>query len=300
VLRENAPDGKVDVPGIMADIGHNATLFERITKAEGADRFARFLQRMLVLDVIVFTPVLLALMGRAGSDEKDRVAAAEFLESYLIRRTICGEQTRGYGTLALRLLRVMRIIPGGEPVSNAIAGELARSISGVDAWPDDESFRTQWLKRRFYNGLRRDRVLMILQALEEAYQGGRQKAEPLMTFDLSRLQIEHILPRSWRDHWPVQDEGATAEDRDWALDGIGNLTLVSARLNPSLSNGPWNGPPGACKRSGLQEHSRLELNRRLLAGHEEWNERQMQVRASELFEMAREIWPFSTSIVTSL
>lgn len=91
--------------------------------------------------------------------------------------------------------------------------------------------------------------------------------------------------------WCLQAGGVTPEARSWAVDGIGYLTLVSERLSPSLSNGPWNGAPGARRRNGLQAHSKPELNRRLLDGHAEWHEERMLIRADELFEQARSISP---------
>jgi hypothetical protein len=297
-MRKASSERTISVEALMQSIAKDATFFERLATENGTDRFSRFIQRLRTLDVVVFDPVLLALMGRQGSDEDDRVAAAEAIESYLVRRMVCGYQTRGYGALALRLLKAMRNTPAERPVAAAIATELAEAVGGAESWPDDDEFRTQWRQRKFYNGLRRDRVSMILQAIEEAWQMKNEKAEPILTFDLARLQIEHVMPQGWQEHWPIKDEDVTAEHRTWAIDGIGNLTLVSSKLNPSLSNGPWNGPSGACKRDGLHAHSKLELNRRLLDGYPEWNEDRMQDRADELFEEARQLWAPATDTLT--
>lgn len=285
-------DGAVDIPRLLASIRRDADLYERIDKPEGDERFDRFLQRLKVLDVVVLHPVLLALMGRPGSDTADLEACAVAIESYLVRRMICGYQTRGYGALALRLLKVIADTSADEPVAGALQEHLRVSTTGSEAWPDDEMFKSEWVRRKFYNGLRRDRVLMILQALEETYQSRAHKAEPLMTFDWSKLQIEHILPQSWVQHWPLNDDTAP-EDRDWALHGIGNLTLVSERLNPSLSNAPWSSTASSshAKSAALKQHSRLELNRHLLDQHEDWNEAEMRKRAERMFEEARIIWP---------
>lgn len=298
VLRQASPERMISVESLMQSIAKDSAFFERLATENGTDRFSRFIQRLRTLDVVVFDPVLLALMGRQGSDDDDRVAAAEAIESYLVRRMVCGYQTRGYGALALRLLKAMRNVPADDPVASTIAAELAEAVGGADSWPDDEEFRTQWRQRKFYNGLRRDRVSMILQAIEEAWQMKNEKAEPILTFDLARLQIEHVMPQGWQEHWPIEEEGVTAENRTWAVDGIGNLTLVSSKLNPSLSNGPWSGPSGACKRDGLHAHSKLELNRRLLDGYPEWNEDRMRDRADELFEEARQIWAPATDATT--
>jgi hypothetical protein len=291
-LKAASLNGAVDVPELLANIRRDADLYERIDKPSGNGRFDRFLQRLKVMDVIVLHPVLLALMGRPGSDTSDLEACAVAIESYLVRRMICRYQTRGYGALALRLLKVIADTGADEPVADALQEHLRASATGSEAWPDDESFKSEWVRRKFYNGLRRDRVLMILQALEETYQGRAYKAEPLMTFDWSKLQIEHILPQHWLQHWTLTD-GLTPEDRDWALHGIGNLTLVSERLNPSLSNAPWLSTESSAyaKREALKQHSRLEINRRLLDHHEIWNETEMRKRAEQLFEEARIIWP---------
>ena len=75
--------------------------------------------------------------------------------------------------------------------------------------------------------------------------------------------------------------------------GIGNLTLVSQALNPSMSNSPWAGTvqkPG--KRDALNKHAIMHMNRRLLDQFkEDWTEETIATRAGMLFEDARAIWP---------
>ena len=265
-LKAASADGRIDVGALMAAIAADADLYVRIDAAVGTDRLARFLQRLKPLDVTALDPVLLAVMGRDGTDEQDLTAVAVAIESYLVRRMVCGYQTRSYGALALRLLKAIHEIPVDAPAAPAVAAELAAAVGGTDSWPDDDEFGRHWRQRNFYNGLRRSRTLMVLKALEEAYQARFWKGEPILTFDLDKLQIEHVMPQSWHEHWPMAED-VSAEQRTWALNGVGNLTLVSDRLNPSLSNGPWTGPTDACKSEGLRRHSKLEMNRRLLDGH---------------------------------
>lgn len=46
------------------------------------------------------------------------------------------------------------------------------------------------------------------------------------------------------------------------------------------------------KQKGLRDHSKLELNRRLLDDHPtHWNEETVEKRAKSLFEIAAVIWP---------
>lgn len=289
-LATSAPGVGIDITALMSEIAADAERYVFIDKAEGKDRFATFLRRLKPLDVTVLDPVLLALMERDGNGGEDLRSAAVAIESYLVRRMICGYQTRGYGALTLRLLKAIRGVERGQPVATAVATELAAAVSGADSWPSDLEFRDHWRRRNFYNGLRRSRTLMVLQALEQDYQAASIKSEPILTFDLDALQIEHVMPVAWEKHWPVAHE-ALRDQRSVAVNGIGNLTLISERLNPSLSNGPWHGTPGQGKREGLHKHSKLELNRRLLEAHQDWTDEAIAARADELFESARKIWP---------
>lgn len=294
-VREGGPrneDGKLDVAALMLDIAEDAKRFRLIEQPGGQTRFDTFLRRLGVMDIVVYHPVLLELMGRAGSDDSDRDAAGVALESYLVRRLVCGYQTRGYGALAITLLDSIAKVPVDQPAAAAIIAELADG-TGSDRWPDDESFKSEWCRKKFYGNLRRNRVLMILRAIEERYQRESIKSEPVLTFNFDELEIEHILPQAWETHWPLDESVMSREDRNWWLHGIGNLTLVSGSLNKDLSHGPWIAEPGSPSKSkGLQAHSKLELNARLLREHHEiWDEDRMKTRAESLFEAARRIWP---------
>jgi hypothetical protein len=257
-------DGKLNVEALMSDIADDAKRFRLIEKPVGKTRFDIFLRRLGVLDIVVFYPVLLELMGRSGSDNADRDEAGIALESYLVRRVVCGYQTRGYGTLALTLLDRMAAVPSDQPAASAIIATLTEA-TGSDRWPDNETFYAEWSRKKFYGNLRRNRVLMILRAIEEQYQREGTRSEPVLSFNFDELEIEHILPQGWETFWPLDENITTRQDRNSWLHGIGNLTLISGSLNKELSHGPWvavNGGPS--KQAGLQLHSKLDLNARLL------------------------------------
>jgi hypothetical protein len=286
------PDGSGVAKGLMGSIRTDATRFERIDRPAGNSRFDLFLDRLKSLDMIVFHPVIFELMDGLSEDAEALNRSAAHLESYLVRRMICGMQTRGYGTLSIKLLRALRENRGVD-LAEIVKGQLL-SLDGTDEWPSDEPFRREWTRRQFYGYFRRERVLMILRAIEHYYQTKSDKAEPLMTFDWSQVQIEHVMPQSWQQHWPLPG-GITAEDRKASAQGIGNLTLVSQALNPSMSNSAWAGSdqkPG--KRDALNKHAIMHMNRRLLDQFkEDWSEKTIATRAALLFEDAKAIWPRS-------
>ncbi|MDP4574109.1 DUF262 domain-containing HNH endonuclease family protein [Qipengyuania sp. G39] len=290
---DRSADHEIDLQALMSGIRHYADLYERIDKPSGSGRFDKFLQRLKVMDVVVYHPLLLLVMDRVGTDEKILGSAAEILETFLVRRMVCGYQTRGYNTLSLRLLAAIKDCGDYRLIPEIFRTELIEK-QGSDSWacPSDKEFREQWTTRRFYGGLRRDRVLMILQAIEEDYQRAATLAEPIVAFDWDKLQVEHIMPRKWAEHWELPSH-VSAEDRDYIVHGIGNLTLISGKLNPSLSNASWlpteNSSKG--KRDGLAEHSLLHLNKRLLtSAGDVWNEEKIRERADALCDSAARIW----------
>ena len=282
------------IPELMADIYHDGLRYREIDQPTGNTRFHTFLRRLAWMGIVVFHPVLMALMGRPGSDDADRDAAAIALESYLVRRIVCWSETRGYNDVMLSLLAALDRLDPGAPAAPAIARALAEQSAEAYRWPDDNRFRKTWTSNRFYGGYRRARVLMILEALEEHYQRTGDKGEPIVKFDFSGLEIEHVMPQEWEKHWPLPAGESARIDREGRLHGIGNLTLVTGKLNPTLSNAAW--PDGATgakgKRSTLDAHSKLQLNAQLVKRWPEaWNEAAIDERASVLFEAARRVWP---------
>jgi len=111
------------------------------------------------------------------------------------------------------------------------------------------------------------------------------------------LTIEHLLPTEWEKYWPLppsaqtpEEREAAAEVREQTLHKVGNLTLLTKKLNPSVSNGAW-----ASKREKILEHSALNLNRGFHnVAH--WDEALILKRSEELFKQAVKIWPRPVSI----
>ena len=278
-----------DVPALMQDIYQDGLCYREIEQPTGSTRFDRFLRRLPAIDIVVFHPVLLALMRRPGSDQADRDAAVTALESYLIRRFVCWDQTRGYATVMRNVLLALSQTDPTAPATPVIAKALAEQSAAAYRWPDDEKFGKSWRGNRWYGGYRRSRVLMVLQALEEHYLREGDKGEPIVTFDFSGLEIEHILPQKWEHHWPLPSGDDARKAREDRLHRIGNLTLVTSKLNPTLSNASWLGPNGKCNTFG---HSKLQLNARLVKSWPStWDETAIDARATALFEAACKIWP---------
>lgn len=243
----------------------------------------RFFYRLNELDTTTVFPLLLEVFQRAGGTPSDEVRAVlTDLESFLVRRMICGLTTKGYNTLMRSLIQKLR--SNDSFSAKAVRDFLLAQDAESTRWPSDEEFEKAWLNRPLYGLLTQARVRIVLEALELAMYTG--KSEKILIE--SKLTIEHLLPQEWEKHWPLPKEPSTddaTKRREILLHTLGNLTLVTDKLNPALSNGPW-----LDKKAALAEHSLLAMNHKLTA-QEVWGELAIDSRGKELFDLAKKIWP---------
>lgn len=133
---------------------------------------------------------------------------------------------------------------------------------------------------------------MVLEAIEDHRRGwkGGQSGMGGERVARGKYAIEHIMPRKWVMHWPLPEGSRSEGERDAIIHTVGNLTLLTSRLNAKVSNGPWLGESG--KRHGLEGHDVLLLNRELLkSAGDSWTDSAIRWRSDELAKAIIEIWP---------
>jgi Protein of unknown function DUF262/Protein of unknown function (DUF1524) len=243
-----------------------------------------FFERLDLMETTTVVPLLLELF-RQVEKEASRTELRRILvdiESFLVRRMVCQLTTKNYNRLFLDLLSFLSKRSSFR--SEDIRLYLTQQDGESTRWPTDTEFQEAWLTMPAYRVLVRRRVRMLLEALNLGLHS--EKTENMRIG--KALTIEHLLPRSWETYWPLRDEEdeATARsNRSSVLHTLGNLTLLSHALNPSISNGPWQK-----KRAAILKHSALNLNRSL-EEYDEWNEDATLKRGKALFRIAKKIWP---------
>ena len=171
-------------------------------------------------------PVHMAQMiKRAGGIPSDEVRAVlTDLESFLVRRMVCGLTTKNYNILMRSLIQHLQ---GNDSFSaKAVRDFLLGQDAESTRWPKDDEFSKAWLGRPFYEVLTRARVRIVLEALELAMYTG--KTEKITIHD--KLTVEHVMPQEWEMHWPLPKEAVVDEAtrcREQLLHTVGNLTLVT-------------------------------------------------------------------------
>lgn len=268
----------------LARITHLAGYFQTFMVPGQASRFDLFCRRLKLLDVSTVTPLVLYLLEHHKPDSAEFLQAIGDLESYLVRRFICGYTTKSYNRTFLN--RLLAEMVREQKTDAATLREKLLSLQGDSQyWPDDETFARDWCHRRLYQGRNTGKVRAVLEALELSMRGSKQ--ESLVLPD--GLTVEHVLPQQWQTHWPLA-EGTpeNQERRNRLLHSIGNLTLVTQAFNSALSNEPF-----AVKRQEIVATSLLMLNTHFQRydDNDAWDEDEIVARADSLFASALKIWP---------
>jgi len=263
---------------------------EGATAPNPLDRPQLFAYRTAVLESEVFKPVVLWLYDPEQSaiipDQKRK--ALDALESWLVRRMLVRASSNSYTQIAAELVMQLRKADrscAGEVVEQFFAGQTVESRY----WPDDNEIRTQVADLPIYRRLNRGRLRMVLEAIEDHLRGWQGTAEGLggERVPRAKFHIEHLMPRRWSAHWPLEPGGADQEERDHLVHTLGNLTLVTGKLNAKLSHGAW-----STKRPALHRHNVLKLNTELLGlADDAWTEDKIKQRTDAMISQIIEVWP---------
>lgn len=263
------------------------------TQVGPIDRLGLFGYRTGVLESEVIKPLVLCLLDPEEPPIPDvqRAKALDVVESWMVRRMLVRATTKNYNQVIAELVTQIGK-SDRRNVGDMIEAYLARQSSGSRYWPDDSEIREELAALLAYRRLGRGRLRMVLEAIEDHLRGWRKGKAGLGDERVVRgkLAIEHVMPRKWTAHWPLNAPGDGEGDRERLIHTLGNLTLLTGRLNSKVSNGPWLGSGG--KREGLEEHDVLLLNRDLLKqGGDQWTDEDIRARTTELAEVIVHIWP---------
>jgi len=236
---------------------------------EPCAEIAKRLRRLNQWEVDVSYPVLLDAYDKRRTgvvSEDDIVEFLEMIESYVVRRLVCGIPTN-------RLRRVFARMADKVHPTDFVAS--CHSYLTENEWPSDEVFREKFQAARVYVASRLPRARLILSSLEESF----EHHEPLQMGD--GITIEHLMPQTlndwWRNHLGA-DYGATHEKY---LHTIGNLTYSG--YNAEMGNAPFD------QKKEILAQSHFELNRDIIRSSR-WTEEEIKARAAMLADRALVIW----------
>ena len=235
-----------------------------------------------------FLLTLFDMQSRAHVRGDDIVSIIRMIESFVVRRSICGVPTNRLRSLFAGMVTQCN--------HNDVVGSCQSYLLG-NQWPEDEEFFEKLVSYRAYNPARLARTRLILRSIENSF--GDLEA-PELTPDIT---IEHIMPQSLTKDWKDElgDNWNDVHSR-W-LDSIGNLTLTG--YNPALSNRSFQRKKEIFEGRFEEQKEVFEGTERTFPGtnfqltkdtecgvlrFDKWNEDSIQKRAGLLSRRAVSIW----------
>lgn len=292
-----ALDSEVDTEILLQQIHKAARTYHEFESSASQisgkiDRRGLFAYRTGVMDSEAVKPILLFLYDPDDTPipEQQIHKTLDVIESWLVRRMLVRAPAKSYTQIIANLIHLIRT-NGREAAGDITESYLREQRGGNSYWPDDSDLRSTLESLPAYLRLSRARLRMVLEAIEDYERGCQGEKIGLGGERVTRstFAIEHIMPRKWHKHWGLPKDG-NDEEREALLNTLGNLTLLTRRLNSKISNGPWNGNKG--KMSALKAHDVLFLNRELLdRAKDGWSEDKIKERGDILIEVLLKIWP---------
>jgi hypothetical protein len=299
----SVPSPKADQQ--VATLQRYAEHYQALIGASGPSPLALLGRRLAAWDVTTLHPLAL-LISVGGPEDAEKAEMYRDLASYIVRRAVCGLTPKNYNNVFMNALRDL----GKNEITAEVLRANLKSLEGeASRWPDDAEFLNACRTAPLFPGrLDQPKMRALLTEIEGQLRMVIKTEEPTIP-DLAGLDIDHLLPRAWYEHWPlhggvevtqkisdsvaeiIRAGGSLTPDqelirvRNRAIPTLGNLTLLNLSVNRSVQHGCF-----SLKREKLIAHTSLRLNIPLIPLHQ-WDEESIAKRGEMLGEIALTVWP---------
>lgn len=277
---------------ILTDMLKYANIFSKLLNHNLDDTVANIIkERIDRLNITTPTPFLMSfieLYTECHWPKEELRNVLSVIESYLLRRTVCGYQTNALRSMFAGLhQRVLKMKGDTDATYSSVMIYLLKNMSTT--FPNDEVFKQAFGENEIYS-LRPYIRSYILDRLER-----KDNAETINVFDKlqnaqkneKRFSVEHIMPQTLTEVWIEELGGdiskATAIHEKW-LHTIANLTVTA--YNSELSNSSFQK-----KKELVYAASTLHLNE-FIRSKEHWTENELKERRRMLVKDAVELWKY--------
>ena len=195
----------------------------------------------------------------------DVIGCLETVESFLVRRAICGIEPTGL----LGLFRTMWSSTDGHPTATKVGLTILKRLT-VE-WPTDQRLREAIRSRPIYES-------SIAKYVAVEYDRSLGIDHP----SVADLSLEHVMPNSYCDEWSkvVSKAQHSKLKHLWA-----NLVPLSKAMNQSVDQSSY-----ATKKSIFAEESMYISARRLAERYGDWGESEIMDRTQILTDWSINRW----------
>jgi hypothetical protein len=286
----------------LSHLSADAITFRRFAELEPYSGRGSFYRRVVEsLELGAFIPLLLWTLGADNPPPPEQAdVALGAVESWAVRRTLLRRTMKDVNNLVVSLLRELASKPR-DAVGAATIEFLLKQTADSRGWPTDEELLNELPRIKAYGNIKQSRLRAFFAVIEAHLRRDERFGDVTLP---PGLEIEHIMPRGWRTYWGegVADDPRRTAQRDLDIHTLGNLTLVTGRLNKNLSNRPWTDEkalvmdpdgqdPGVGKRSLLNRYNLLVLNKQIVDGNPSaWTDADIHARSLALAKEILVIW----------
>lgn len=259
--------------------------FDDITGYTYNDGKVRLLQILDAVKITAFDPFILYALKTF--DEYKQTKLFKKLECYVVRHYIIGNTSK----MGRFLVDAVDMIKGEFDFDEKLSDDLISDIRFERSL-------------KYVNNIKAKLILFWIELHRHT-----QKESDLYNTPLNyAYELEHIMPQKWAGHWgldilPILDENGqplssadASRIRSEAIYEIGNMTLLSSKLNKELQNYSFKDKvDGAVilkrQRFGMRKFASLSITKEVIQLDPlVWNEEQIHKRTASLTEEAKQIW----------
>ena len=197
--------------------------------------------------------------------KKDVIGCLETLESFLVRRAICGVEPTGL----LGMFRTMWSSADGHPTAKKVEAIILKRLT-VE-WPSDRRLRESIESRPIYGSTIASYVILKY-----------DRAQGLDHPTITNFSIEHIMPRSYCDSW---SNIVTRTQHTKLKDLWANLVPLTKTMNDAVKQSEF-----AFKKEVFAKESMFRSARQIGESYTTWGEKEIITRSSTLSDWAIERW----------
>ena len=205
--------------------------------------FARYNDNRLIREIkslnrIQCEPTYIFLMQFMQLDyqNENKIIVIRMLAALMLRRHICKKQTGETDLIFSNLVRAIDYADQPELLMQTMRDMILNN----DYYPSDDEFLSHLLKYEF-KGKAEDRARALLDYYNSSL--GNQLNE-MQIANADEVHLEHIIPQTINTQSALRDwqeylgDNALARHKTY-VSRLGNLTLLSSKLNIIISNGPF-------------------------------------------------------------
>lgn len=284
----------------LASINKYSYIFKKINNPQGESYLEKLSVRLSTMDNSTVYPLLMLIEGDLDIEKYDKEKFYRLLDCYFTRRLLCGMTSKNYNKGILDLIKFIDKNKNYEDFETFLLTKNADTT----LLPSDELLRYSILNGRIYESRKSKFLSNIFLEIETSI---RTRKQEKISINADSLTVEHILPQKWHEQWEIDGNHVDEKDveiasqakfiesdknsyyqhideRNNLLHTLGNLTVLTDALNPSVSNSNFK-----TKKKAIIEQSTLMINR-YFYDLEEWNEDTILERGEALYKLIKEVW----------